>query len=111
MPAELRRLRRLLCLPLACLLATSCGDDPELVRKREEQRAEIRRLRSELDVLDERLKNAPEDRSADLAKLEKETAEREARITALETEVAGLEERKKALEEEFEAYRRKYPLR
>ncbi|MCU0796934.1 MAG: hypothetical protein MUF31_13485 [Akkermansiaceae bacterium] len=93
------------------LVLASCGDDPELVRKREEQRAELRKLRSELDVLDERLKNAPKDRSADLAKLEEETAAREEKISALETEVAALEAKKKELEAEFEDYRRKYPIR
>lgn len=104
------KLRSLLTV-LACMAVVSCGDDPELVRKREEQRAEIRKLQSELAVLDERLKNAPKDRSEDLAKLEEETAGREEKIEALEKEVAALEERKKEIEAEFEDYRKKYPIR
>jgi predicted nucleic acid-binding Zn-ribbon protein len=96
---------------LLCALSTSCGDDPELVRKREAQKAEIRKLEGELSILKERLEQAPPDRGAELLRLKEEAVASEGRIVALESEVEGLEKKKRALEREFESYRRKYVVR
>jgi hypothetical protein len=96
---------------LLCAVSVSCGDDPELVRKREEQKAEIRKLEGELAILKERMEQAPPDRSAEVARLKEEAASSEGRIVALEREVDGLEKKKSAIEREFESYRRKYVVR
>lgn len=96
---------------LLCVVSSSCGDDPELVRKREEQKAEIRKLEGELSILKERLEQAPPDRSSELLRLKEEASASEGRIAALESEVEGLEKKKSALEREFESYRRKYVVR
>ena len=96
---------------LSTLVLSSCGDDPELVRKREEQRAEIRRLEGELTVLRDKLANAPKDRTAELEELQKKTVAEQAKIAELETTVADLGKRKDELEDEFKHYQRQYPLR
>ena len=62
---------------LAAILLASCGGkDPRLVKKAADQQTEIARLRGELGLLDEQLKNLPQDRSAELAEARK-TAEAE----------------------------------
>lgn len=91
--------------------SVSCSDDPELVRKRDEQKAEIRKLEGELAILQERMEQAPPDRSADLARLKEDAAKNKEEIEDLETEIADLEKRKAATEAEHEAYRRKYVVR
>lgn len=93
------------------LLVVSCKEDPELIRQREQQRAEIQKLEGELSLLNEKLKNAPTDKRGDLAEVEAETRKFESEITRLTADVAKLEEQKKQLEEEFADYQRKYPIR
>lgn len=100
------------CFALTGPLLPSCHkDDPVLLRKNEEQKAEIKRLESELAVLDEKLKNAPPDRADDLATARKEAENLDVEITKLEKEVSELQARKKALETEFNQYRDKYPIK
>jgi predicted RNase H-like nuclease (RuvC/YqgF family) len=100
------------CLILSGALLPSCHkEDPALLRKNEEQKAEIKRLEGELAVLDEKLKNAPPDRSEDLAAVRKDAESQEAEIANLEKEVPELQARKKALETEFKQYREKYPVK
>lgn len=100
-------------LPLAIalsILCVSCGEDPELVKKHGEQQAEIAKLRGELALVQERLKNIPQDRSADLENASTEAKKLEEERGRLTDEVAGLETEKKALQEKFEAYKRKYAV-
>lgn len=97
---------------LGCgLLIAACGEDPELVRKRDEQRAEISKLEGELAVLQERLKDVPKDQSKDLTKLKADSEANREEIAKLEAEVAGLEKEKANLEKEFAAYQRKFAVR
>src|SRR5688572_16927940 len=93
------------------LLLGACGDDPELVRKRDEQRAEISKLEGELAVLQERLKDVPTDRTKELDKLKADSQANRDEIAKLETDIAGLEKEKARLEKEFAAYQRKYVVR
>jgi chromosome segregation ATPase len=96
---------------LVALACASCSDDPKLVEKREQQKAEIARLKGELALIDEKLKNLPPDVSADLA-VAKQLAEKQAaEVAGLENEVADLEARKRALQSEFDAYRAKYQIK
>lgn len=96
---------------LIAAASVSCSDDPELVRKRDEQKAEIRKLEGELAILQERMEQAPPDRSADLARLKEDAVKNKEQIEALETEIADLEKRKAAIEAQHESYRRKYVVR
>lgn len=95
---------------MMALSFTSCGDKPELVEKREKQRTEITRLKGELALIDEKLKNLPPDVSTELAEAKDLATKQETEISTLEGEVADLEARKKALEEEFAAYKAKYSV-
>jgi len=98
---------------LGCgLLIAACNsEDPELVRKRDEQRTEISKLEGELSVLQERLKDIPVDQSKDLAKLKADSEANREEIAKLEAEVAGLEKEKANLEKEYAAYQRKFVVR
>lgn len=108
---SLPSLLRPLALALLALPLSSCKDDPELVRKREEQRAEMNKLDGELKILQEKLDQIPRDRSSELTKLQRETEDNKASIETLEREVASLEGDKAAVEKELAAYKRKYALR
>ena len=100
--------------PMAIMLAlccSSCGDDPKLVEKREQQKAEIARLKGELALVDEKLKRLPPDVSKELADARALSIKQSAVVAALEAEVATLESRKKELESEFQAYQAKYQVK
>lgn len=88
----------------------SCGDDPALVKKREEQKTEIARLEGEIAILDEKLKALPPDRSNELADARKKAEIQTKDIENLEQEIADLETKKRTLEAEIEAYKEKYPV-
>jgi archaellum component FlaC len=92
------------------LLFVSCGDDPKLVEQREKQKAEIARLKGELALIDEKIKNSPPDVSTELIEVKKTHQERTSRISELENEVTSLEEKKSKLLAEFEAYKLKYKI-
>lgn len=99
---------------LAVLLAitcTSCGDDPQLVEKREKQKSEITRLKGELALIDEKLKNLPPDVSSELTEAKQLSVKQTAEVESLETEVAALEAKKRSLESEYEAYQAKYQVK
>jgi chromosome segregation ATPase len=97
----------------ACLLLSlcSCKENPELLRKREEQRAEIKRLEGELAVIEEKLKDIPPDRTKELLLAKAEADTQASEIETLEKEVATLDAKKKELEAKFADYRRKYPVK
>lgn len=96
-----------------CLLVAicSCKENPELVRKREEQRTEIKRLEGELSLIEEQLKDIPPDRTKELIIAKGEADAQAVEIEKLEKEVAILDARKKELEGKFADYRRKYPVK
>jgi predicted nucleic acid-binding Zn-ribbon protein len=89
----------------------SCGDDPALVKQREEQKLAISKLEGELALLAVQLENAPPDRSAELAQLKLDAEANRAQIEDLEAEIDTLEREKTAIEKEHAAYRRKYVTR
>ena len=108
---SLSKLLRLAACFATALSISSCGDDPELVKKTQEQQAEITRLRGEVALIDEKLRNLPADKSSELAEAKKVAETQTAEIKALEEEIASLEARKKSIDEEFKAYQRKYAVR
>jgi DNA repair exonuclease SbcCD ATPase subunit len=95
-------------LAIAC---ASCGDDPKLVEKREKQKAEIARLRGEIALVEEKLKNLPPDVSEEVEKARKQSEKQTAEIAKLESEVTELEARKRTLQSEFDVYKSKYQLK
>lgn len=96
-----------------CLLLAlcSCKEDPELVRKREEQQTEIKRLQGELEVIQEKLKDIPPDKTKELVIAQGEAEAQTDEIARLEKEVATLEAKKKDVEGQFSEYKKKYPLK
>jgi septal ring factor EnvC (AmiA/AmiB activator) len=102
---------RLLVGLVAAVALSSCGDNPELVEKRERQNAELAQLRGELALVEEKLKNMPPDRSEELAEARAESANQEAELARLNAEIMELEARRKAIDAEFQEYRRKYAVR
>ena len=96
---------------LLCLSFSSCGDAPELVRKREEQRAEIRMLDGELKILQEKIDQLPPDRATELIKLKGESEQQKEDIARLEKEIESLQAEKARIEKDHEAYKRKYVVR
>ena len=90
-------------------LSCSKKEDPLLLEKREQQKTEIARLKGELALLEEKLKNLPPDVTAELETATKQAEQQAAEIAKLEAETAALEARKRALQKEFDAYRAKYP--
>ena len=93
------------------LLFSSCGDDPKLVEKREKQKIELTRLKGELALVEEKLKNIPPDVSTELAEAKKLSEKQSAEVADLEREIAVLEMRKLSLQGEFEAYQAKYKVK
>jgi hypothetical protein len=79
-----------------------------MVEKREKQKAEITRLKGELALIEEKLKNQPPDVSADLAEAKKHFEKQTAEVVGLKGEVVGLDARKRSLQAEFDAYQSKY---
>jgi hypothetical protein len=92
-------------------LFSSCGDDPKLVEKREKQKIELTRLKGELALVEEKLKNIPPDVSTELAEAKKLSEKQSAEVADLEREIAVLEMRKLSLQGEFEAYQAKYKVK
>lgn len=100
--------------PLAVLFAlscVSCGEDPKLVAKRDEQKAEIAKLKGELALIDEKLKSLPSDVTAQMADAKELSAKQTSEVAVLEKEMTGIEARKRALNNEFAAYKLKYPVK
>lgn len=93
------------------LLCASCGDDPAQVEKREKQKIEIVRLRGEIAVMEEKIKNIPPDVAEELAKTRKEVEAVNGEIASLEKEISELEARKRSMQADFDKYRAKYPVK
>jgi peptidoglycan hydrolase CwlO-like protein len=91
-----------------CAIALTSCEDPQLVEQREKQKTEISRLKGELALIDEKLKNLPPDVSADLAEAKLISTKQSEEIANLEAEIAALEGRKQALQNAYDAYRVKY---
>ena len=96
---------------ISSLFLTSCGDDPELIAKRDKQKAEISRLSSELSLIESQLENLPPDVSKELSEAREKTEANKQLLTELETEIASLTSKKQALQTEFDSYRGKYPVK
>jgi septal ring factor EnvC (AmiA/AmiB activator) len=100
----------LLCLCGIAVALPSC-ESPELARKRDKQALEITRLRNELALTEEKLKDIPEDRSSELLEIEATAKAQQEEIDQLEAEIAELEVKKKAIEKELADYKSKYVIR
>lgn len=107
---DVRYLRPAL-LGLACMFVSSCGENPELQAKKEQQSAEIRKLDGELTIIQDKLAQMPPDRSFELNKLRQEAAANKEAVAALEAEVASLKTKKEGLEDDLKTYRSKYVIR
>jgi C4-dicarboxylate-specific signal transduction histidine kinase len=96
---------------IAVLASVSCGEDPELVEKRDQQKKEITQLNSELAVVLERLKNIPPDVTQELAVAKLLEEKTSAEIESLESEIAVLEADKTSQQQKLQAYQKKYRLK
>ncbi|MGC4014243.1 MAG: hypothetical protein QM755_06950 [Luteolibacter sp.] len=96
---------------LLATFSTSCKEDPELVRKRDEQKVEITRLEGEVAILEVKLKDPVPDRSKELAEAKTQVEAQTAEIARIEKEISTLETRKTAVEKDFADYRSKYFLK
>ncbi len=96
---------------LFCLLLAACGDDPVLVEKREKQKAEIARLKGEITLIEEKIKNMPPDMTQEVEKAKKTVEDQNQEIAKLEKEVSDLEARKRELQSEYDTYRSKYQIK
>jgi outer membrane murein-binding lipoprotein Lpp len=95
----------------AFAITLSSCDSPELVQKRDQQAIEITKLRGEVAVLEERLKDLPPDRTSDVAAIEEETKKQQSEISKLESEIKDLETKKESVQKDFDEYKRKYVIR
>ena len=105
------RIRPFPLIALSLLSVVSCSEDPKLVEKREKQKVEITRLKGEVALIDEKLKNLPPDVSGELAEARQVSEKQSAEVAKLEAEVASLDSRKRALQAEFDTYRLKYQVK
>ncbi len=96
---------------MVSLLCISCDkDDPALIEKKNAQASEITRLKGEIALLEEKLRNLPPDVSDELERKRGEVAKQQAAIDQLETGIREQEQRKNALQREFDAYKAKYGI-
>jgi molecular chaperone GrpE (heat shock protein) len=96
---------------LFSLCCVSCGDDPVMVEKRDQQKREITRLKGEFALIEEKLKSLPPDVSGELELAKNAAAKQSAEVKQLEAEVAELETRKRAIQADFESYQNKYRIK
>lgn len=99
-----------LLLVLCAFTLSACKDDPALVKKREEQKAEIARLEGEMNILSEKINALPADRSDELADTKKKVELQNEEMAKLEKEITDLQAKKRGLEDEFAKYQRQYPV-
>lgn len=97
-------------LTIAFLGLASCNEDPELVRKSEQQKFEIAKLKSEISLIEARLEDLPADLQAQIDQAAKNEKKQTAEIDRLEDEVAKLTQGNRELRKQFEAYQLKYRL-
>jgi|GEM_PF-1976109 septal ring factor EnvC (AmiA/AmiB activator) len=93
-----------------CIFIACCGDDPEQVKKREEQKKEIARLEGEVALLSEKLGAMPADRSKELAEIKEQTKQKKSELEQLTGEVEALEAKKRETSSAYDAYKKKYPV-
>jgi len=98
------------CSALFLASLISCGDDPELVKKRQEQKSEIARLEGELLILNEQLQGMPADRSAELTAVKKKLEAQDVELEKLESEITQLQQQKRDAESRFAEFKKKYPI-
>ena len=92
------------------LILVSC-ESKDLTRKKEKQSIEITRLKGELNLIEEKLRNLPPDKSQELATAEVEAESQQEELKELEAEDISLEGKKRDLENQIEDYKRKYAIR
>ena len=93
---------------LSVLTLVSCREDSQLVEKREKQKVEITRLKAEVALIEEKLKDLPPDVSLALAEAKQVSEKQSAEVERLEGVVAELNARKRSLQSKFDDYRVKY---
>jgi SMC interacting uncharacterized protein involved in chromosome segregation len=101
---------RNLSLIILSLILVSCGDDPELGKKREQQRQEIERLKGEIAIKEEMINSLPPDRTRELQAAQEKAEIQTKEVEKMEEEIASLERKKRLLEKEVEDYKKKYPV-
>lgn len=90
---------------------SSCRENPEKIIIREKQKIELAKLKGEIAIMEEKIKNLPPDSTDDLARTRKELIATNNEITQLQQEINQLEATKKALQEDFDKYRLKYQVK
>lgn len=96
-------------LPALCAsFVVSCGNDPELVAKRDKQAAEISDLKGKIALLQEKILKLPEDPKKELAEAQAMEKRQTEEIDVLTKNIADLSARKLELERELSSYRAKY---
>ena len=107
------KLPQIISLPavMLSLLCVSCDkEDRALIEKKNTQATEITRLKGEIALLEEKLRNLPPDVSGELERKRKEVAKQQAVIDELEAGIRVQEQRKNELQREFDAYKAKYGI-
>ncbi|MGJ8632386.1 MAG: hypothetical protein ACSHX7_00545 [Luteolibacter sp.] len=92
----------------SCLLV-SC-DDPELIKERGEQEKEIARLKGQITLAEEKLRDMPSDQSGELKQITAETNRLEAERRELADEITKIKAEEAALQKKFDAYKKKYSV-
>jgi hypothetical protein len=98
---------------LTCLIlifATSCSENPERLKKKAIQQAEIQALDADLALLSQKLHNAPADRSDELKTNQSELLSIKTEIESLTQEVSNLELKKQKFEADFKRYQSVYKI-
>ncbi len=96
---------------LTALLCASCKEDPKLVEERSKQKVEIARLKGDLSMTEEKVKNLPPDMTEELGKARKTSEEQAAEEKKLEDEISKVMARKRSLQAEFDAWRAKHSMK
>ena len=111
MKVEITRGLRYVAALAICVGLSSCGDDPELVKKREQLKAETSRLNGELSILKERLESIPPDKAVNIEELKEKAENNRTQIASLESEVEALGKEKAEIEKKHKDYRLKYAVK
>lgn len=102
------RISHILLLSLIAL--TSCGGDPQLVKKRQEQNHEIARLEGELEMLQENLRRFPADCTTELDQMKETVKKQIEELEELENQMQQMEQKTRKAQEELERYQKNYPI-
>lgn len=81
------------------------------MQQRDEQKIQIAELKGKIEVLEESLRDRPQDRNADLQRLQKEEQALNDDVAKKQNEVVALEARKLDAEKQFEEFRLRHTIR